>query len=45
MEFNLKQIIDEINALSSQQETEVQIAESLLKVLDVIKNQRLQNPH
>ena len=41
MEFNLKQIIDEINALSSQQETEVQIAESLLKVLDVIKKSKI----
>ena len=41
MEFDLKQTIDEINALSSQQETEVQIAESLLKVLDVIKKSKI----
>ena len=41
MEFNLKQIIDEINALSSQQETEVQIAESLLNILDVIKKSKI----
>ena len=41
MEFNLKQTIDKINALSSLQDTEVQIAESLLNILDVIKKSKI----